>query len=113
MSVPSRTAFRQCETCARDFEWTPGHGRPPLRCPRCREAQSGAPKKPAVALVPKSDDAPHRVAIIAPERAKAGALDVPALTERVLAEIGELEQAIGVRLGVIRALERYAETERE
>ena len=41
---------RQCAICAREFEHS-GAGRPPSRCPRCREQEPPRKHRAAVALV--------------------------------------------------------------
>ena len=41
---------RQRATCAREFEHT-ANGRPPSRCPRCREQQPAKKPRASVALV--------------------------------------------------------------
>jgi hypothetical protein len=108
---------RMCSECARDFEWTPGLGRPPMRCPRCRRENPSTPAKRAkvaavAAVTPARGNGAHPVALVeeveSVEPVSGGPLDIPAIQAAVAGEIEQLEEALAVRLRLQLALDGLA-----
>ena len=110
-TLPTTTASRMCSECARDFTFIPGLGRPPLRCPSCRQENPLGPARrtavvSAKAVVKQAVSVPDVLPL--PTASAPPPLDLPAFTEQVMREIDALESALAVRLRVVRSLEAYA-----
>lgn len=54
-AIPQGKASRMCEECARDFEYTPGIGRPPKRCPQCRGVSASTDDEAPAPRAPRAD----------------------------------------------------------
>lgn len=116
MTDRANVVTRMCSECTKEFEIEgPLKGRPPSRCPDCR-GESAKPERKPVASKALARVASRAVSPVLPppapvaHEANGNGVNVAAVTERVMAEVAELEDAIAVRLRVVRTLEQYAKS---
>ena len=101
-TTPTKTATRTCAECARDFEYVPGLGRPPLRCLPCRSG-SAPVKEPSVKLVRAT---PHKI-VRPPARTEMPTVDVDGIRATIRAELERIERQVVARKQLLDALEVY------
>lgn len=100
---------RMCAECTREFEWA-GNGRPPLRCPKCRDTRldqnaAAAARKPPKSTVARARPPVDTLLPVAPP------VDLAAVAEQLRAEIGMLEARVAGRQRALAALDEYLASE--